>query len=131
MKRTILSTLLAAAFGLGAAGAQAQISDGIVKIGVMNDMSGVYADIGGPGSVLAAKMAVEAGYKNALPAILDANITTLIAAIVLFQFGTGPVQGFAVTLSIGIVASLFTALVLCRWIQEWLVNYQKIERISI
>nr|HPL87909.1 efflux RND transporter permease subunit [Deltaproteobacteria bacterium] len=78
-----------------------------------------------------AKMAVEAGYKNALPAILDANITTLIAAIVLFQFGTGPVQGFAVTLSIGIVASLFTALVLCRWIQEWLVNYQKIERISI
>ena len=59
MKRTILSTLLAAAFGLGAAGAQAQISDGIVKIGVMNDMSGVYADIGGPGSVLAAKMAVE------------------------------------------------------------------------
>lgn len=78
-----------------------------------------------------AKMAVDAGYKNALPAILDANITTLIAAIVLFQFGTGPVQGFAVTLSIGIIASLFTALVLCRWIQEWLVNYQKIERISI
>ncbi len=78
-----------------------------------------------------AKMAVDAGYKNALPAILDANITTLIAAIVLFQFGTGPVQGFAVTLSIGIIASLFTAVVLCRWIQEWLVNYQKIERISI
>ncbi|MGI6386102.1 MAG: protein translocase subunit SecD [Desulfomonilia bacterium] len=78
-----------------------------------------------------AKMAVDAGYKNALPTILDANITTLIAAIVLFQFGTGPIQGFAVTLSIGIVASLFTALVLCRWIQEWLVNYQKIERVSI
>ena len=78
-----------------------------------------------------AKMAVDAGYKNALPTIWDANITTLIAAIVLFQFGTGPVQGFAVTLSIGIIASLFTALVLCRWIQEWLVNYQKIERISI
>lgn len=78
-----------------------------------------------------AKMAVDAGYKNALSTILDANITTLIAAVVLFQFGTGPIQGFAVTLSIGIVASLFTALVLCRWIQEWLVNYQKIERISI
>ena len=78
-----------------------------------------------------AKMAVDAGYKNALSTILDTNITTLIAAIVLFQFGTGPIQGFAVTLSIGIVASLFTVLVLCRWIQEWLVNYQKIERISI
>jgi preprotein translocase subunit SecD len=78
-----------------------------------------------------AKMAVEAGYKNALSTILDANITTLIAAIVLFQFGTGPIQGFAVTLSIGIIASLFTALLLCKWIQEWLVNYKKIERISI
>ena len=59
LKRTLLSTLVAAACGLGAAAAQAQISDGVVKIGVMNDMSGVYADIGGPGSVLAAKMAVE------------------------------------------------------------------------
>lgn len=78
-----------------------------------------------------AKAAVDAGYKNALSTILDANITTLIAAVVLFQFGTGPVQGFAVTLFIGIIASLFTALGLCRWIQEWLVNYHKIERISI
>jgi len=59
MKRTLLSTLLATAFGLGAAGAQAQISDGVIKIGVMNDMSGLYADIAGPGSVVAAKMAVE------------------------------------------------------------------------
>jgi branched-chain amino acid transport system substrate-binding protein len=59
MKRTLLSTLLATAFGLGAAGAQAQISDGVIKIGVMNDMSGLYADIAGPGSVVAARMAVE------------------------------------------------------------------------
>ena len=59
MKRNLLSTLLAAAFGLGAAGAQAQISDGVIKIGVMNDMSGLYADIAGPGSVVAARMAVE------------------------------------------------------------------------
>lgn len=59
MKRTLLSTLLAAAFGLGVSGAQAQISDGVIKIGVMNDMSGLYADIAGPGSVVAAKMAVE------------------------------------------------------------------------
>ena len=51
LKRTLLSTLLAAAFGLGATGAQAQVSDGVIKIGVMNDMSGLYADIAGPGSV--------------------------------------------------------------------------------
>jgi branched-chain amino acid transport system substrate-binding protein len=59
MKRKLLSTLVAAAFGLGAAGAQAQISDGVIKIGVMNDMSGLYADVSGPGAVVAAKMAVE------------------------------------------------------------------------
>ncbi len=59
MKRKLLSSLIAG-IGLAAAGAaQAQISDNVVRIGVMNDMSGVYADIGGPGSVLAAKMAVE------------------------------------------------------------------------
>jgi len=78
-----------------------------------------------------AKMAVEAGYKNALSTVLDANITTLIAAVVLFQFGTGPVRGFAVTLSVGILSSLFTVLVLCKWIIEWQVNYKKVERISI
>jgi branched-chain amino acid transport system substrate-binding protein len=59
MKRTLLSTLVATAFGIAAAGAQAQITDGVIKIGVMNDMSGLYADIAGPGSVTAAKMAVE------------------------------------------------------------------------
>ncbi|MBK9136357.1 MAG: ABC transporter substrate-binding protein [Betaproteobacteria bacterium] len=59
MKRNLLSTMIGAAFALAAAGAQAQISDGVIKIGVMNDMSGLYADIAGPGSVTAAKMAVE------------------------------------------------------------------------
>jgi preprotein translocase subunit SecD len=53
--------------------------------------------------------------------ILDANITTLIAALVLFQFGTGPVKGFAVTLSIGIIASLFTAIVITRLIFDYLI----------
>jgi len=77
------------------------------------------------------KMAIEAGYNNALSAIIDSNVTTLIAAVVLFQFGTGPVKGFAVTLSVGIVCSLFTALVLGRYIMEWMVINRKIERISI
>ncbi len=63
--------------------------------------------------------AVEAGYSRALTTILDANITTLIAAIVLFQVGSGPVRGFAVTLAIGIVTSVFTAFVLSRLLVSW------------
>ena len=52
---------------------------------------------------------VEAGFSRAWGTIVDANITTLIAATVLFQFGTGPIKGFAVTLSLGILSSMFTA----------------------
>ena len=64
--------------------------------------------------------AVDAGYRRALTTIVDANITTLIAAIVLFIFGTGPVKGFAVTLSIGIVTSMFTAIMVTRLqVAEW------------
>jgi len=59
MKRKLIPALLSAAFAFGAAGAQAQISDGIIKIGVLNDMSGLYADLTGPGSVVAARLAVE------------------------------------------------------------------------
>lgn len=57
------------------------------------------------------RAAIDAGYGRATVTVLDANITTMIAAIVLFQFGTGPIKGFALTLMIGIVASLYTALV--------------------
>ena len=62
----------------------------------------------------ALRTAVDDGFANALSAIVDANITTLITALILFQFGTGPVRGFAVTLSIGIIASFFTALYVTR-----------------
>jgi preprotein translocase subunit SecD len=55
--------------------------------------------------------AIEDGYSNAMRAILDANITTLIAAIVLFVYGSGPIKGFALTISIGILASMLTAIV--------------------
>lgn len=58
----------------------------------------------------ATRTAVDEGFQHALSAIVDANITTLITALILFQFGTGPVKGFAVTLSFGIVASFFSAL---------------------
>lgn len=65
--------------------------------------------------------AVENGYRQAMSTILDANITTLIAAIILFQYGTGPVKGFAVTLAIGIVTSVFAAVTVTRLIVvSWL-----------
>lgn len=78
-----------------------------------------------------ARASIEGGYGKALVTILDANITTLIAALVLFQFGTGPVRGFAVTLSIGIVASLFTAIFVTRIIFDYLYVLRKMKRISI
>jgi preprotein translocase subunit SecD len=62
----------------------------------------------------ATRTAVDEGFAHALSAIVDANITTLITALILFQFGTGPVKGFAVTLAIGIVASFFSALYVTR-----------------
>jgi len=58
--------------------------------------------------------AVDAGYRRAITTILDANITTLIAAVLLFYFGSGPIKGFAVTLSIGLVTSMFTAIMVTR-----------------
>ena len=68
--------------------------------------------------------AIDAGFKRALATILDSNITTFIAAAVLFYIGTGPVRGFAVTLGIGILTSLFTAFTLTRlivayWVRMW------------
>lgn len=77
------------------------------------------------------RAAVYAGYDRATVTILDANVTTLIAALVLFQFGTGPVKGFAVTLSLGVISSLFTALVLSRLIFDYFLITRKIKRLSI
>ena len=77
------------------------------------------------------RTAVEAGYGKAFLTILDSNVTTLIAALFLFQFGTGPVKGFAVTLTIGIIASMFTAIFVTRIIYDYCVLVRKIDRISI
>ncbi|MCM8763027.1 MAG: protein translocase subunit SecF, partial [Candidatus Omnitrophica bacterium] len=63
------------------------------------------------------------GYRRAFTAIFDSNVTTLIAAFLLFQFGTGPIRGFAVTLTIGIIASLFTAIFFTRAIFELLLEF--------
>ena len=60
--------------------------------------------------------AIEQGYKRALTTILDSNLTTLIASVLLFNFGSGPIKGFAVTLAIGIVTSMFTSIMFTRLI---------------
>ena len=77
------------------------------------------------------RVAIDAGYGKAVTTILDANITTLIAAVFLFQFGTGPVKGFAVTLFIGITASMFTAIVVTRTIFEVTALDRQVKEIRI
>jgi len=74
---------------------------------------------------------IHAGYEKAFSTIADANITTLIAALLLFGFGTGPIKGFAITLSIGIATSMFTAIMGTRAIINLIYGGKKIERLSI
>ncbi len=75
--------------------------------------------------------AVVAGFERATLTILDANVTTFIAALVLYQFGTGPIKGFAVTLCLGIIASLFTALVLSKTIFIFILKNKQTSKLSI
>jgi len=78
-----------------------------------------------------ARAAVDSGYTNATRTIIDANVTTLIAAVILWWFGTGPIQGFAVTLTIGIFSSMFTALVMTRVIMELATRNRAHAKLSI
>ncbi len=71
------------------------------------------------------KLAIEDGYSNALSSILDANVTTLLTGIILFVFGSGPIQGFATTLIIGIVTSLFSAIFVTRLLFEYMMDAKK------
>lgn len=80
---------------------------------------------------VAPQLAINAGYSRAFVSIVDANITTFLVAIILFAMGSGPVKGFAVTLSIGIVTSLFTALVVSRAMINALYGGRKVETLSI
>ena len=77
------------------------------------------------------RQSVELGYDRAFRTILDANLTTLISAVFLFQFGTGPIKGFAVTLSIGLIANMFTAVLFTRMIFDFMLGRGKVERLSI
>jgi preprotein translocase subunit SecD len=78
-----------------------------------------------------ARAALQAGYSRAFWTIFDANLTTLVAGFVLLNFGSGPIRGFAVTLIIGIAASMFTAIVVTRVIMDWLMLGRGWTRISV
>ena len=75
--------------------------------------------------------AIEIGYSKALSAIVDSNITSLIASVVLFQFGTGPIKGFAITLSVGLIASMFTAIFVTRTIFMSILLKRNVKSLSI
>ena len=77
------------------------------------------------------RAAVEAGFDRALVTIIDSHVTTLITAFALFLFGTGPIKGFAVTLSLGIVINLFTAIVGTRVVFDWVTARRALKRLSI
>ncbi len=77
------------------------------------------------------KASIHAGYEKAFSTIADANITTFIAALVLFSFGTGPIKGFAVTLSLGIICSMFTAIMVTRSIINFVYGGKKLQKLAI
>ena len=77
------------------------------------------------------KIAVQAAYQKAFSSIFDANVTTLITAAILFWKASGPVKGFAISLTLGILASLFTALIVGRNLFSWFVDSDKVKRISM
>jgi preprotein translocase subunit SecD len=77
------------------------------------------------------RSAIDLGFDRAFTSILDTHATTLIAALFLFQFGTGPIQGFAVTLTIGLIASIFTAVFVSRWLFDLVLSRRQVQRLSI
>ena len=77
------------------------------------------------------RSAVDAGFKRALVTVWDSNLTTVIAGIILYYLGTGPIRGFAVTLVIGIIGSMFTAIVIVRSILDNLVLSGKKTKLSV
>ncbi len=77
------------------------------------------------------KAAIDAGYARAFRTILDSNVTTLITAVVLYQFGSGPVRGFATTLSIGLIINMYTAIVVTRMVFDYITDRYALTKLSI
>ena len=76
-------------------------------------------------------LSIDSGYRLAWPSILDANVTTLISAAIMFQFGSGPVKGFAWTLAIGVITSVFTAILVTQVLIGWWFKLAKPKRLPI
>ena len=77
------------------------------------------------------QVSIHRGYEQAFSTIVDANVTTLIAALVLFNFGTGPIKGFAITLSIGILTSMVTAIFMTRILVNLIYGKRRVEKLAI
>ncbi len=78
-----------------------------------------------------ARSAVDVGYDRAFTAILDGHVTSFISGLILWQYGTGPIKGFAVTLIIGVVVSLFTGVVCTRLLFDWAVRFRKVKKLHL
>jgi preprotein translocase subunit SecD len=79
----------------------------------------------------APRSAIEAGFQHAMPAIIDTNVTTFLSGVILFQFGTGPIKGFAVTLCVGILTTVVTAVYMTRIYYDYRAMTGKLKKISI
>jgi preprotein translocase subunit SecD len=77
------------------------------------------------------RQAVDIGYDRAFSAIIDGHVTTLISSLILFQYGSGPIKGFAVTLIIGMITSIFTGVVCTRLVFDWVVRWRKAKQLSL
>jgi preprotein translocase subunit SecD len=77
------------------------------------------------------RQSVQLGYERAFRTVLDAHVTTILSALFLFWFGTGPIKGFAITLIIGLLANLFTAVLFTRMIFDFMLDRGPVERLSI
>ena len=77
------------------------------------------------------RMAIQNGFDRVFITILDTHLTGLIAAAILFQFGTGPIKGFAVTVVIGLVANVFASYFLSKFLFEWILGKRHVEKLSI
>lgn len=77
------------------------------------------------------RTALDAGYSRAFLTVVDTHVTTFVAALVLLQFGTGPIKGFAVTLALGVAASMFTAFVVTKFIFDYVLSQVRVKRLSV
>jgi preprotein translocase subunit SecD len=78
-----------------------------------------------------ARASIEQGFSRAFATVIDTHLTTIISALFLFQFGTGPIKGFAVTLTIGLIASIFTAVFVSRWLFDLVLSRRRVQKLSI